>query len=136
VRFWGSIGQDAQLRSGGPWMALRDDPQNCAGGRGFLRSKNQQAGWPFFWLLFFGHAKKSNSPKARCFKLGFFMGCRLHAFSHGAWEREIIVPEGGRKLLLHFRHFGHPGRQEFYEVKPKSRVHFLLVTFLCARKKK
>ncbi len=45
-------------------MALRDDPQNRAGGRGFLRSKNQQAGWPFFWLLFFGHSKKSDSPKA------------------------------------------------------------------------
>jgi hypothetical protein len=57
-------------------MARRDDPENRAGGREFLRSKNQQAGWPFFWLLFFGHAKKSNSPKARYFSLGFYMGMK------------------------------------------------------------
>jgi len=66
VGFWGSIGQDAQSSQGGPWMARRGDPQNSAGGREFLRSKNQQAGWPFFWLLFFGHTKKSNPPEARC----------------------------------------------------------------------
>jgi hypothetical protein len=31
-----------------------------------------------------------------------------------------IVPEGGRKMLLHFRHSGHPGRQEVLRSKTQQ----------------
>ena len=69
MRFSGSIGQDAQLRSGGPWMALRDDPENRAGRRGVLRSKTQKQGALSFGYFSFGQAKemkgltKFNLPK-------------------------------------------------------------------------
>ncbi len=29
---------------------------------GGYRAATRHRGWPFFWLLFFGHAKKSDSP--------------------------------------------------------------------------
>ncbi len=58
----GDARHGCRARSDGTWMSLRDDPRSSTGGRAVLRSKTRMQGWPSFWLLFLGHARKSDSP--------------------------------------------------------------------------
>ena len=58
----GDARHGCRARSDGTWMSLRDDPRSSTGGRVVLRSKTRMQGWPSFWLLFLGHARKSDSP--------------------------------------------------------------------------
>jgi len=51
-----------RARSEGTGTSLRDGPRSSAGGRGVLRSKTRMSGWPSFWLLFLGQARKSDAP--------------------------------------------------------------------------
>jgi len=51
-----------RARSEGTGTSLRDGPRSGAGGRGVLRSKTRMSGWPSFWLLFLGQARKSDAP--------------------------------------------------------------------------
>ena len=51
-----------RARSEGTGTSLRDGPRSSAGGREVLRSKTRMSGWPSFWLLFLGQARKSDAP--------------------------------------------------------------------------
>lgn len=51
-----------RARSEGTGTSLRDGPRSGAGGREVLRSKTRMSGWPSFWLLFLGQARKSDAP--------------------------------------------------------------------------
>ncbi len=51
-----------RARSEGTGTSLRDGPRSSAGGREVLRSKTRMSGWPSFWSLFLGQARKSDAP--------------------------------------------------------------------------
>ena len=55
-------------------MDCRQTPQPARGLSGHLCPESAEVGWPLFWLLFSGHAEKSDSPSEGGRKLLIFGG--------------------------------------------------------------
>ena len=52
--------EPGRAMDGPSWRPAKSPPEG-----GYFAQQNQQAGWPFFWLLSLAH-KKSDPPEARC----------------------------------------------------------------------